>query len=244
MPTVINLKNLSKSFKIKDKELKVLKDINLEIREGEFFVLLGPSGCGKSTLLRIISGLEGDYQGSVEFDKLVKKSDLSFIFQQFALLPWLTVYENAKLGLLSKDMPENKKNNIVTNELTKLGLKKFLNSYPKELSGGMKQRVGIARALATNPKIIFMDEPFSELDSFTSKELRNDVLRIWQEQKPTIIMVTHRIDEALELGDRIAILTPLPGSIKAIINNNLSRPRDKRSKKFFDFEDKIDGMIK
>lgn len=226
------------------KEVVALKHINLEIDAGEFFVILGPSGSGKSTLLRVMSGLDKLYQGNVELGAEPKKNEVGFVFQQFALLPWLTVYENVELGLLAKGIPEHKRREIVIKELKQFGLEKLADSYPKELSGGMRQRVGIARALAIDPKIIFMDEPFSELDSFTAEELRKELLRIWQERKPTIVMVTHLIEEALELADRIAVLTPLPGKIEKIVVNHLGRPRDKRSPEFYRLEDELYKLIK
>lgn len=239
----INIRNLSKTFKVNKKEIKALKNITLEIKEGEFFTILGPSGAGKSTLLRIISGLDKEFSGKVSWNNLTK-DDFSFVFQQFALMPWLTVYENVEFGLLSKNLSESEKKSRINRELKKLGLEKFSDSYPGELSGGMKQRVGIARALVTNPKVIFMDEPLSELDSFTTKELRREILKIWKERKTTIIMVTHNIDEAVEMADRIAVLSTSPGRIIKVISNPLGRPRDLRSPKFFRLEDEIYKLIK
>jgi NitT/TauT family transport system ATP-binding protein len=241
----ISLTQITKIFQdTPGKETVALKHINLEIFAGEFFVILGPSGSGKSTLLRVMSGLEKPSEGSVEFGAGVKKPDISFVFQQFAVLPWLTVYQNVELGLLAKEFSENDRNRAVTAELKQLRLEKFADSYSKELSGGMRQRVGLARALIINPKIIFMDEPFSELDSFTAEELRKELLRVWRERKLTIVMVTHLIQEALELADRIAVLTPLPGKIEKILVNFLPRPRDKRSQEFYGLEDELYKLIK
>lgn len=240
----IKLKNVSKKFVEDSKELIALKDINLEINEGEFFVILGPSGSGKSTLLRLMSGLEKNFEGTITLGSGVKKSDFSFVFQQFALLPWMNVFENVQLGLLSRKMTKEKRREKIMAELTKLGLDKFEKSFPRELSGGMKQRVGIARALVTDPKIIFMDEPFSSLDSFTAAELRQEILSIWQRTKITIVMVTHLISEALELADRIAVLTSRPGMVEAVVKNSLPRPRQKRSKEFFEMEDKLTELVK
>ena len=222
----------------------VFENINLNIRQGEIFVLLGPSGCGKSTLLRIMCGLESLSQGNVNLGPGLNHRDISFVFQQFALLPWLTIEENVSLGLIARHVPEQKRKRIVTKELHQFGLNKFAHAYPRALSGGMRQRVGIARALATNPKIIFMDEPFSELDSFTADELRRELLLIWQKRRPTIILVTHLIQEALTLADRIAVLTPRPTHIESIITNPLPRPRNRRAKKFFALEDRLEAMIK
>lgn len=241
---IISLKNISKTFEEDGKSLAALKDINLEINQGEFFIFLGPSGSGKSTLLRIMSGLEKNYQGKVELEQDISQKDFSFIFQQFALLPWLTVFENVELGLLTRHIPKEERYLKVMGELKKLGLERFAKTFPKELSGGMKQRVGIARALVTNPKIIFMDEPFSALDSFTAEVLRKEVLEIWQRTKTTIIMVTHLVSEALELADMVAVLTSRPGQIEAVLENPLPRPRQKRSQQFYNLEDKLTGLIK
>ncbi len=244
MATVIKLKNITKYFEEDQKRLLVLDDVNLEIEAGEFFVLVGPSGSGKSTLLRIASGLEKNFKGEMILGKNMTHGDMSFVFQQFALFPWLTVYDNIGLGLLSKKMSASERHEIIVKEMKQFGLEKFAKSYPKDLSGGMRQRVGIARALARDPKIIFMDEPFSELDSFTAEELRKELLQIWQERKPTIIMVTHIVAEALELADRIAVLSARPAKIDKIVTNNLPRPRVMRSTDFFHLEDHLYHLIK
>lgn len=244
MKSAISLKNVTKIFSEDGKELIALKDISLEIKQGEFFIFLGPSGSGKSTLLRIMSGLEKSFNGKVELGPDTNKSDFSFIFQQFALLPWMSVFENVELGLLARKVSGPDREQRVMAELAKLGLEKFARNLPKELSGGMKQRVGIARALVTNPKIIFMDEPFSSLDSFTAGELRSEVLEIWQSTKTTMIMVTHLISEALELSDRIAVLTSRPGQIEQVVENPLPRPRKIRSQEFYGLEDKLYKLIR
>ena len=244
MTPILRLKNVSKQFEEDGKKVAALSEINLEIEAGEFFVMVGPSGCGKSTLLRILSGLEKTYHGEVKLAANMHHSETSFVFQQFALLPWLNVYQNIELGLLHKKLDAKRRQEIVNKELKQFGLEKFAQHYPKDLSGGMRQRVGIARALATEPKIIFMDEPFSELDSFTAEELRHELLQIWLERKPTIIMVTHIIPEALELADRIAVLTARPGRVEKVIRNYLPRPRVMRSHDFFLLEDQIYQLIK
>lgn len=245
MQTVISVKNLTKVFEEEgNRKLLVLKDINLEIQEGEFFVILGPSGSGKSTLLRLMSGLNKEYEGKIEMSKEIQLSDISFVFQQFALFPWLNVYKNIELGTLAHNYSPEEREKRVIHELKLFNLEKFKNTYPKELSGGMRQRAGIGRAFVSEPKIIFMDEPFSELDSFTAKELRQEFLRIWKEKHQTVIMVTHLIEEAIELADRIAVLTSMPGKIEKIIVNNLPRPREKRTQTFWQMEDELDELIK
>lgn len=242
---VIQLTNLTKTYTLENKKkLTVLKNFNLKIAQGEFFIFLGPSGCGKSTALRLMCGLDKEFSGKVEFAPGVSREDTSFVFQQFALLPWLTVEENVAMGLLQKKLSKTEKEKRVKEELKRFRLDKFANSYPHELSGGMRQRAGIARAFATHPKIIFMDEPFSEVDSFTAEELRKELLEIWQERKPTIIMVTHLIQEALELADRIACLATIPSHIKRVVKNTLPRPRNKRSQEFFKLEDTLTAIIR
>jgi len=245
MENAVKLTNAYKSFQnFAGKRQEVLSDINLEIQEGEFFVLLGPSGCGKSTLLRILSGLDKDFRGHLDFAPGFKLADISFVFQQFAILPWLTVEENVSLGLMAKNLGANEIKQIVNQELKSFGLEKHADHYPKELSGGQKQRVGLARAFATSPKLLFMDEPFSALDSFTAKELREELLRVWEERKPTVIMVTHNINEAIELGDRIAVMSTRPGKIEKIVSNSLARPRPMRGSQVFEMEDELYKLVK
>lgn len=242
--SVISLSHISKSFATKPKPLVALADITLAIEEGEICVFIGPSGCGKSTLLRIMSGLDRGYEGTSVFGEGMTQRDIGFVFQQFALLPWLTVFQNVALPLIARKVPVREIHHRVTGELTRRGLKDFAKNYPHELSGGMRQRVGIARALITEPKILFMDEPFSELDSFTAEELRHELLGIWQERKFTVILVTHNITEAVQLGDRIAVFTPRPGRVEKILVNILPRPRTKRSEGFYKLEDEIAEIIK
>lgn len=245
MSSFITVYNIQKTF-IENGRRKTpaLADIDLIIEEGEFFVFVGPSGSGKSTLLRIMSGLDHEYNGELHYADDLKRPEMSFVFQQFALFPWLTVEENIGFGLYAQQILEKDRREIVTRELKEFGLEKFARNYPRDLSGGMKQRVGIARALATSPRVIFMDEPFSELDSFTADELQKELLTIWHERKMTIIMVTHIVEEAILLADRIAVLTPRPGRIEKIIKNYLPRPRVERSADFYDLEDKITKIIR
>ena len=256
MTPLIKLKNISKHF-VEDGNhgTIALADIDMEIFAGEIFVFVGPSGSGKSTLLRIMSGLEKDFKGEITYQEETRQRDFSFVFQQFALLPWLTVAENIGIGLVARDISPYHIKERVNKELKRFGLERFGNEYPRELSGGMRQRVGIARAFATDPKVIFMDEPFSELDSFTAQELRKELLRIWHnpewsedihktQTRPTIVMVTHIVEEALELADRVAVLTPRPGKIERIVTNNLPRPRELRSHAFYILEDELYRLIK
>lgn len=241
MESIISAHHIRKVF---PGGLAALDGVNLDIAAGEIFVILGPSGSGKSTLLRIMSGLEAPSAGSVTLAPGLRRHDFSFVFQQFALLPWLDVAENIELGLFSGGMDRQRRQAVVGKELQQFGLEKFSRAHPRELSGGMRQRVGIARALATEPKVIFMDEPFSELDSFTAAALRQELLVIWQERRPTIVMVTHIIGEALELADRIAVLTKRPGRVEGLIANDLPRPRNRRSEQFYRLEDRLAELIK
>jgi ABC-type nitrate/sulfonate/bicarbonate transport system ATPase subunit len=242
---IITLKNVSLSFKLpfRTNTLEVLKKISLDVYDGEFLVMLGPSGSGKSTLLRVLSGLERGYTGTCTLAPSISALDMSFVFQQYALYPWLNVFDNIALGLLARDEKPEMIRTKVQAAAKELGLEKFIDSYPRELSGGMKQRVGIARALVTNPKIIFMDEPFSGLDSFTVTGLRQDLLRIWKEKGMTIVLVTHLASEAVELADRVVVVTPRPCRIDTIMNNDLKRPRKNRTKPFYALEDTIVKLV-
>lgn len=243
---IISLKNCNLSFDLEFRGgcLDVLQDIDLEVYESEFLVMVGPSGSGKSTLLRALSGLETGFTGDLLLGTGITKNDMSFVFQQYALYPWLTVAENIALGLLARKEPPAIIEKKVLAAASDLGLEKFMDSYPRELSGGMKQRVGIARALVTEPKIIFMDEPFSGLDSFTVTGLRLDLLRIWKEKKMTIVLVTHLASEAVELADRIVVVTPRPCRIDVIVPNDLKRPRKNRTKPFYELEDHVVDMVR
>lgn len=245
MPTpIVTLQNVSKTFKDAAGTLTVLQNIELKIQPGEFFVMVGPSGSGKSTLLRIMSGLEPKYRGIVTWAEGLTPGDFSFVFQQFALLPWLTVAGNIEIGLRGLPISPAERQARIRRELKRFGLEQFGTAYPRALSGGMMQRVGMARALARDPKVIFMDEPFSELDSFTAEKLRQEFLAIWNHQRPTIVMVTHIVAEAIELADRVAVLTPRPGRLEQVVKNPLLRPRSRRSAEFFDLEDKLQELIK
>ncbi len=241
MSSILSAININKYFEEDNKRLHVLKDVSLEVGEGEFLMLLGPSGSGKSTLLRILAGIEKPTTGHVK-----KPSDLKvgFVFQGFALFPWLTAYENIEFGLKMEGVHKEVRKRKVLEKIEEMGLSGFENSMPRELSGGMKQRVGIARALAIDPDIIFLDEPFSALDSFNAGKLREDLLKLWGKKKTTLVMVTHLIEEALFMADRIAMLTPIPAGIEAFVDIPLHRPRNKRSQEFFDLYDKIDKIVK
>ncbi|WP_217806044.1 ABC transporter ATP-binding protein [Sporomusa malonica] len=224
----IEINNLCKSFlDTQGKSLDVLVDVNLEITAGEFLCLLGPSGCGKTTLMNLMAGFEKPTSGTLTIDGLpVSRPDSKHItiFQDYGLFPWRNVLGNVIFGLEAKGMNRKAAKEKAEEYLELVGLSQFARSFPGQLSGGMKQRVAIARALAVEPDIIFMDEPFAALDAFTRYRLQDEVLRIWTEKKPTIIFVTHDIDEAVYLAQRLAIMTPNPGRIQRMIDIKLSRP--------------------
>jgi|SRR3989344_8429536 len=239
--------NVSKNYIVQEQIFKVVENVSFEAQEGEFVALVGPSGCGKSTLVRVLIGLEEASGGHVEFEGdrlLAGDGRAAMIFQHFALFPWLTAYENIEFGLKMQGIKATKRKKIVDNLMHEVGLEEFANTHPKELSGGMKQRVGIARALAIDPKLLFCDEPFSALDAFTAETLRDDLLSVWRKRKMTVILVTHLVEEAVEMADKIVVFTPGPGRVEKIVENKLSRPRDKRSKHFFEMVDMVTEFVK
>ncbi len=238
--SLISIKNVSVTYHgLKRKKIRVLHDVHLNVAAGEFLVILGPSGCGKSTLLRVIAGFEHRYHGEVVFDRTIQPDEISFVFQDFGILPWLTVSKNVELGLIGRNVPVLEREKNVADILRRFGLSEFADYKPRDLSGGMKQRVGLARAFVTNPKLILLDEPFSELDFFTASKLRAELLSLWQEKKTTIIMVSHFINEAVELADHVAVFSDRPGTIKEVMKNSLPRPRDARSAEFYACEDAV-----
>ncbi|MFM2414836.1 MAG: hypothetical protein RI911_529 [Candidatus Parcubacteria bacterium] len=242
---LITLERVTKQFKdASGRDFIAIKDISLTVRHGEFFTLIGPSGSGKSTVMRIMAGLEKETVGTVTRHPDVVPGKIGYVFQNFALMPWMTIEENVGFGLTANYVPESEKNERVREQLSRFKLEQFAKARPKDLSGGMRQRVGLARAFVMKPKVIFMDEPFSELDTFTAEELRQELLDLWAEEKPTIIMVTHLIPEAVELADRVGVFTPRPGKLEAMVINDLPRPRPKRTPEVFALEDKLTEIIK
>jgi ABC-type nitrate/sulfonate/bicarbonate transport system ATPase subunit len=223
----LRLSGVSKRFERDRNQLIALQDISLDVRQGEFVCLLGPSGCGKSTLLNIVGGFESATAGTVEIDgQPVTGPDPRrvFVFQEYGIFPWASVWDNIALGL--RALPVADQTRIVGQYVELVGLAGFEKSFPSELSGGMRQRVALARALAVDPDVVFMDEPLGALDSLTRLQMRSELLRLWQRQKMTILLVTHDVDESLQLADRVVVMSPRPGRIAEIVPVPLSHPRD------------------
>jgi NitT/TauT family transport system ATP-binding protein len=222
----ISIQQLTKVFYKKENSVTALENISLDIKDGEFVCLVGPSGCGKTTLLRILAGLENQSSG----DFTIQKSDQnrpnqSMVFQERGILPWLTVEENVAFGLSMRHLTKALIKERTTYFLNKVGLSKFAQMYPKELSGGMKQRVSIARAFANDSEILLMDEPFGALDEQNKYILQEELLSIWSETKKTVLFITHSIDEALYLSDRVLLMSAQPGKILSEMKLELPRPR-------------------
>ncbi len=210
-------------------EFEAIRHLDLTVRQGEFLAIVGPSGCGKSTFLDMVAGLAQPSSGEIFIDgKLITGPalDRGIVMQGYALFPWRTVRKNVEFGLEIKKVPKKDRKEISQRYIELVGLSNFEDRYPHELSGGMKQRVAIARALAYDPEVLLMDEPFAAVDAQTREVLQEELLRIWEKTKKTIIFVTHGIDEAVFLADRVAVMTAHPGTIKEIVNINLPRPRD------------------
>ncbi len=239
---IISLRHLRKSFTKNRDVVQALDDFNLDVSQGEFVCLLGPSGCGKTTVLRIVAGLESASEGDVEVrGKKVTSAgpDRGMVFQEFALFPWRTVLKNIEFGLEVKGVPEGERSKISSQLIELVGLKGFEDAHPKELSGGMKQRVGIARALANEPAVLLMDEPFGSLDAQTRNLMQKELLRIWSATGKTILFVTHSVDEAVFLADRIVVMTARPGKVREDMPVGLARPRDRTSREFIEVRGKV-----
>ncbi len=224
----VNVEGISMTFTRRGQSTQVLDSVNLQIKPGELVCLLGPSGCGKSTLLNIIAGFIKPTAGYVMVDQHhVKKpgADRGFVFQQYSLLPWKTTYQNVEFGLKIKGIPKAERQDMVGEYLNLVGLGKYRNAYPNQLSGGMQQRASIVRALVNSPSVLLMDEPFAALDAQTRHMMQELLLNIWSTLKTTVIFVTHDIEEAVFLGDRIFVMGVQPGRIKAELDIPLTRPR-------------------
>lgn len=242
---MLELKNVSKIYINNHQQVEAIKNLNLSVKEREFIALVGPSGCGKTTLLKVIAGLIPATSGEVVLDGkkiLSPGKDRGLVFQQFTLFPWLTVKENISFGLELQKLDSKKKTEIINHYLNVTGLKDFAEFYPKNLSGGMQQRVAIARTLANSPKILLMDEPFGSLDSQTRSQMQEFLTKLWEAERQTILFVTHDVGEAAFLADTVYVLSKRPMEIKNAFSVPFARPRThtlKHTKEFFEFENKI-----
>lgn len=225
--TSINVHNLHKSFHSRSGPIIALTDITFSVEKGEFFVIVGPSGCGKTTLLRILAGLEEASGGQVVVSGAQQGRPVnSMVFQEQSVFPWMTVRDNVAYGLRLRGIPKKERYETAETYIRMIGLSKFADAYPHQLSGGMKQRVSVARAFANDPEILLMDEPFGALDEQNRIILQQELIKIWEETRKTAVFITHSIDEAICLGDRVMIMTAHPGTIHCITEIDLPRPRD------------------
>ncbi len=237
----IKIKNLSKTFFEKTGDTKVLEDISLSVRENEFLVLLGPGQCGKTVLLNILAGLDHPTAGTINIagKDAIKPGDVGLVFQKYALFPWKTVIENVEMSQKLRGTDKEQRRKSARHYIKLVGLEKFETSYPKQLSGGMKQRVGIARAYASESDILLMDEPFGALDAQTRYQMGEEILKTWRKDRRTVIFVTNNIEEAIYLGDRIILLSGCPARVKAEYIPPMERPRDYMNPDFLRLRNEI-----
>jgi len=245
--TGITIANVSKRFGAGGPA--IIKDFSLDVAPGEFISILGPSGCGKTTLLRIVDGLLAPDQGSVRVGGAtpVPGPDIGFVFQSFRLIPWASTARNVGFGLELKGMGSAERKPIVASWLDRVGLSRFADKYPAELSGGMKQRVALARALATDPDFLLLDEPFASLDAQTREIMQLELLRLWEDRQLTALFVTHSVEEAILLGDRVVVMGPAPQSLREIVSIDLPRPRRdevRTSPEFIALRSYLTGVIR
>ncbi len=247
--SLIRVDHVDKSFAARHGTISITQDVSFEVRDSDFLAIVGPSGCGKSTLLRLIQGLDRPTSGRIYFrDEPIEGvcRQMAMVFQNFALYPWLTVSENVAFGLEALGWTPERIGPQVERYISVIGLDGFQEAYPRELSGGMRQRVGLARALAVEPAVLLMDEPFSALDPLTAANLREEVLQLWRDpQLPpeAVLLVSHNIEEAIELSDRIIVLSRRPGHVLADVDIDLPRPRDRKSTAFYDLTDRVYSLI-
>jgi len=238
----LSVSDLNKNFVIGGAPRPVLENINLTVKPGEFVSIVGASGCGKSTLLRLIVGLDADYSGDIRLDgeRVATTSlDRGIVFQDHRLFPWMTLEQNIELALLNTDTPKARRAQIVAEHIALVNLQGFEKAYPHQLSGGMAQRAAIARALVTEPKVLLLDEPLGALDALTRVHVQNELQRIWMAQRSTMLMVTHDVEEALYLGDRVVVMAPNPGRIRRIVEVDLPHPRDRAAPLLHRLKDEI-----
>ncbi len=232
---ILEARAVWKSFEKEDRTTEAVRDVSLGIHAGELVCLVGPSGCGKTTLLRMFAGLEMPSRGELRLrGRLIDGpgADRGMIFQSFALFPWRSVRRNIEFGLEVNRVPKEERHRISDRYIDLVGLKGFEHAHPRELSGGMQQRVGLARALANDPAVMLMDEPFGSLDAQTRNLMQLELLRIWESTRKTVVFVTHSVDESVFLADRIVVLTARPASVKSMVEIEMPRPRDRASPEF------------
>ncbi|WP_455714697.1 ABC transporter ATP-binding protein [Anaerosporobacter sp.] len=230
----VEIKSVKKVFQLQEGDLEVLNDVSLTINDGEFISIVGGSGCGKSTLLKLIEGLDSTTEGEIYIDgQKVERpsSNVGMVFQESRLIPWSNVEKNIAFGIV-KNIPAQERRRLISEHINLVGLQGFEKALPSQLSGGMQQRVSIARTLINQPKVLLLDEPFGALDAFTRINMQQEILQIWEKEKTTMILVTHDIDEAIFLGDKVVIMSNKPGEVKDIIPVKLPRPRVRTSSDF------------
>ena len=248
-PVKVHIDNVVKKFNGRNGEMVALNGVTLDIHDNEFICVVGPSGCGKSTLLNIIAGLLEPTSGEVYCDgKLVEGTgtDRGVVFQQYALFPWLTVKKNVRFALEMRGVKGKEADELAMKYLEKVDLVKFANHYPKELSGGMKQRVAIARAYAAEPQVLLMDEPFGALDAQTRTQLQSELLQTWENDKKTCFFITHDVDEAIILAQKVIVMSARPGRVKAVIDIDIPYPRDQETKmspRFLELKNEIWSLV-
>ena len=249
LPVKVKIDNVVKKYSGRNGEMVALNGVSLDIHENEFVCVVGPSGCGKSTLLNIIAGLHEPTSGQVLVDGQAVSGpgpDRGVVFQQYALFPWLTVQKNVEFGLKLQGMSQDKAEQEAKKYIKMVDLEQFAQSYPKELSGGMKQRVAIARAYAINPKVLLMDEPFGAVDAQTRTQLQTELLKTWEKEQKTCFFITHDVEEAIILAQRVIIMSARPGRIKEVVEINIPYPRTqetKMSKEFLDLKNHIWSQV-
>lgn len=227
---IVSFNHVGKVFEVDGGQIEAIKEFNLEISEGEFVAIVGSSGCGKSTLLRLLIGLDTEYRGDIRVDGKVVEgigSERGIVFQEHRLFPWLTVQDNIGLGLVNEALSSAQKQQRVDDFIDLVGLKDFSRAYPHQLSGGMAQRVAIARGLVASPRILLLDEPFGALDALTRQQMQNELLAIRERAKITTVLVTHDVEEAIFLADRVVVMEPRPGRIKRVVDIDLPHPRQR-----------------
>jgi sulfonate transport system ATP-binding protein len=233
--SLLSIRNVRKSFQANGAQAEAIQNVSLDIAEGEVVAVLGGSGCGKSTLLRLIAGLDTEFEGSITVDRQPVRgvgADRGIVFQEPRLFPWLNVTRNVLLGVANDEMSKAQKREVVESILALVGLQDFAKALPHQLSGGMAQRVAIARGLVASPRILLLDEPFGALDALTRRKIQDEFVRIQQARKVTTVIVTHDVEEAVYLADRVVVLTPRPATIRAIVSVDAPRPRDRLDSRF------------